>query len=60
MPNELLQYDITHIAGLIIAIFGLIISGILIRKFTKKYENTEILWIPWWLVISLVVGNKFI
>ena len=60
MPNELLQYDITHLAGILIAIISLVLAGLMIRKYSRKYENVEIMWAIWWLVISLVVGNKFI
>lgn len=60
MPNWLLQYDITHIIGLAVSILGLVFSGILIRKYSKLYHNVEIFWIAWWLVITLIMGVKFI
>lgn len=56
----MLKYDIVHIIGVSIFVFALIFSGILIKKYTGKYHNTEILWVPWWLVIMFIMGSKFI
>ena len=60
MPNWFLQYDITHILGVIVSAAGLIASGALIRRYCRKYQNMEIFWVPWWLVISLIMGVKFL
>ncbi len=60
MINGLLQYSITHILGFSLFLFSMIYTGILIRKFTKKYDQMEIFWIPWWLVIGFIMGSKFI
>lgn len=60
MVNGLLQYPIVHIVAVIIAAFGLIISGILIWWYGKKYHNMEIFWVVWWLVITLILGVKFL
>jgi hypothetical protein len=60
MCNDWLGYDIVHIIGVGIFIFSLIFSGVLIKIYTRKYENVEIFWIPWLFVIGLVMGNKFI
>lgn len=59
MPNEFLQYDITHLAGILIAIIALVLAGLLIWKFSKKDKDIKVLWIPFLLVISFVFGNKF-
>ena len=59
MPN-LLQYSATHIIGLSITVFAMIVSALLICKLKRKYEQMEIFWIPWCLVVALVIGNKFI
>jgi len=55
-----MQYDIINILAASFVIFGLMWSGRLIYKFTKKYEQVELFWIVWLLVIVLIVGNKFI
>lgn len=60
MPNEFLQYDITHLIGICIAIISLTLAGLTIRKYSKEHKQFEIFWAAWWLVITLVVGGKFI
>ena len=60
MPSELLQFSIVHIIGVSVAVFGLIASGLLIKRYCRKYQNMEIFWVPWWLVITLIMGVKFV
>lgn len=55
-----LSYSIVHIIGISIAIFALLYSGVLIRRYCRKWENVELFWIAWLLVVTLVLGNKFI
>ncbi len=60
MPKEWLQNDLTHIIGFSIAIFAMIMAAIMIKKFTKKYENMEIFWVPFFMIIGFVFGGKFL
>jgi hypothetical protein len=60
MLNPFLNNPLTHILGFSIALLALIISALLIVKLSKKYEQIEIFWIPFCLVIAFVLGNKFI
>jgi hypothetical protein len=46
--------------AVIISLLAVLRAALLIRKFTHKYENTELFWIPWWLVIAFVLGAKFL
>lgn len=55
-----MQYDIIHIIGASVYIFAMMYAFILIQKFLKKYENMEIFQVAWWLVLALIIGNKFV
>lgn len=55
-----MQFSGIHILAISLVIFGLIWSARLIYKYTKKYENAELFWVVWILVMVLIVGNKFI
>ena len=56
----MMNFDLVHVLGAAVTVFGLIWSGLLILKFTKRYEQLEIFWVPWWMVITLIVGVKFL
>jgi hypothetical protein len=49
-----------NIIAISTVIFCLIWSGRLIYKYKKKYEQVELFWVAWILVIAVIVGNKFI
>jgi len=57
---NMLKYDATHIVAISVVMFGLIFSGLLIKKYTGRYENVEILWVVWWFIIVLIIGLKFL
>jgi len=56
----LMRYPVFHIIGISIAIFGLVFSGILIKKYSKEFDHAVLFWILWWLALSLIVGYNFI
>jgi hypothetical protein len=60
MPNELLKYDLTHIVGFSIFLIAMVIAAWLIVRFTKKYEKVVVSWIPYFFIIALVFGRKFL
>ena len=49
-----------NVIAISIVLFCLIWSGRLIHKYKKKYEQVELFWIAWILVIAVIVGDKFI
>lgn len=55
----MMQFDAVHITGAIVTIFAIVMAGISIRRFCEVYEHAEIMWVPWWLVIAFLVGDKF-
>ena len=60
MLNEWLQYDATHIIGFSIFLVAMVIAAWLIVRFTKTYKKVVVSWIPYFFIIALVFGRKFL